>query len=54
MVVSAPMDARAVEAEARAAIAAAATSDELDAARVRFLGRNAELPQALRSELAAT
>lgn len=48
MVVSAPMDARAVEAEARAAIAAAGTSDELDAARVRFLGRNAELPQALR------
>jgi len=42
------MDARAVEAEARAAIAAAATSDELDAVRVRFLGRNAELPQALR------
>jgi phenylalanyl-tRNA synthetase alpha chain len=42
------MDARAVEAEARAAIAAAATSEELDAARVRFLGRNAELPQALR------
>jgi phenylalanyl-tRNA synthetase alpha chain len=42
------MDAGAVEAEARAAIAAAATSEELDAARVRFLGRNAELPQALR------
>lgn len=42
------MDARAVEADARAAIAAAATTDELEAARVRFLGRNAELPQALR------
>jgi phenylalanyl-tRNA synthetase alpha chain len=42
------MDAGAVEADARAAIAAAATSEELDAARVRFLGRNAELPQALR------
>jgi phenylalanyl-tRNA synthetase alpha chain len=42
------MDAGAVEAEARAAIAAAATTDELEAARVRFLGRNAELPQALR------
>jgi phenylalanyl-tRNA synthetase alpha chain len=42
------MDARAVEAEARAAIAAASTTGELDAARVRFLGRSAELPQALR------
>ena len=42
------MDPEALEAEARSAIAAASTSAELEAARVRFLGRNAELPQALR------
>jgi phenylalanyl-tRNA synthetase alpha chain len=42
------MDATALESEARTAIAAAATVDEVEAARVRFLGRKAELPQALR------
>ena len=42
------MDATALENEARTAIAAAATVDEVEAARVRFLGRKAELPQALR------
>jgi len=43
------MDARALETEALAAIAAAATPDELDAARVQYLGRKSELKQALRS-----
>jgi phenylalanyl-tRNA synthetase alpha chain len=38
----------ALEADAASAIAAAGTAAELEAARVRFLGRNAELPQALR------
>jgi phenylalanyl-tRNA synthetase alpha chain len=42
------MDAQALEAEARSAIEAAATTEELEQQRVRFLGRNAELPQALR------
>jgi phenylalanyl-tRNA synthetase alpha chain len=42
------MDPLALEAEAQSAIAAADTSAELDAVRVRFLGRSAELPQALR------
>ena len=42
------MDPKALEIEANSAIAAASTSAELEAARVRFLGRNAELPQALR------
>jgi phenylalanyl-tRNA synthetase alpha chain len=42
------MDPLALEAEAQSAIAAADTSGELDAVRVRFLGRSAELPQALR------
>jgi phenylalanyl-tRNA synthetase alpha chain len=42
------MDARAYEAEALAAVEAAATLDELDEARVRYLGRRSELKQALR------
>ncbi|HVY63113.1 MAG TPA: phenylalanine--tRNA ligase subunit alpha [Planctomycetota bacterium] len=42
------MDAQALEAQARSAIEAAATTEELEQQRVRFLGRNAELPQALR------
>jgi phenylalanyl-tRNA synthetase alpha chain len=42
------MDPRALESEAGSAIAAASSSEELEAVRVRFLGRNAELPQALR------
>ena len=42
------MDWSAYEHEAQAAIAAAATADVLDEARVRFLGRKAELAQALR------
>ena len=40
------MDPRALEDEAASAIAAASSTDELEAVRVRFLGRNAELPQA--------
>src|ERR687898_783324 len=42
------MDARALETEARSAIAAASTLSELDDARVRYLGRKSELKQALR------
>jgi phenylalanyl-tRNA synthetase alpha chain len=42
------MDPRALENEARSAIAGASTLDELDAARVRYLGRKSELKQALR------
>jgi phenylalanyl-tRNA synthetase alpha chain len=42
------MDAQAYAAEALAAIEAAATADELDEARVRYLGRKSELKQALR------
>ena len=42
------MDVRAVETEARSAIAGASTLDDLDAVRVRFLGRKSELKQALR------
>lgn len=42
------MDPQALETEARSAIAAASTVADLETARVRFLGRNAELPQALR------
>jgi phenylalanyl-tRNA synthetase alpha chain len=44
----AAMDPEALEAEALAAIAAASTLDELDAARVRYVGRKSELKQALR------
>jgi phenylalanyl-tRNA synthetase alpha chain len=42
------MDAQALENEATSAIAAARTLDELDEARVKFLGRRSELKQALR------
>lgn len=42
------MDAQAYEAEALAAIESAATPDELDEARVRYLGRKSELKLALR------
>jgi phenylalanyl-tRNA synthetase alpha chain len=42
------MDVEALAAEAQSAIAAAASLDELDDARVRFLGRKSDLKQALR------
>jgi|SRR5919108_2052417 phenylalanyl-tRNA synthetase alpha chain len=42
------MDAQALENEARSAIAGAASADELNEARVRYLGRKSELKQALR------
>jgi phenylalanyl-tRNA synthetase alpha chain len=42
------MDAQAYEAEALAAVAAASTPEELDDARVRYLGRSSELKLALR------
>ena len=42
------MDVQAVETEARSAIAGASTIEELDAARVRYLGRKSQLKQALR------
>ncbi len=42
------MDPQALETEAESAIAAASSTDGLEAVRVRYLGRNAELPQALR------
>jgi phenylalanyl-tRNA synthetase alpha chain len=42
------MDVGELESEALSAIAAAGTADALEQERVRFLGRNAELPQALR------
>jgi phenylalanyl-tRNA synthetase alpha chain len=42
------VDAQALGSEAKAAIAAASSPDELDAARVRYLGRKSELKQALR------
>lgn len=44
----AAVDVQALEAVAQRAIAAASTLDELEAARVRFLGRKSELKQALR------
>ena len=43
-----PVDAEVLEQQASAAIAAAATVDELDHARVAYLGRKSELKQALR------
>ena len=43
------MDIQALEREARSAIAGASTSSELDAARVRYLGRKSDLKQALRA-----
>jgi phenylalanyl-tRNA synthetase alpha chain len=42
------MNPEALESEARSAIAAASTLEELDAERVRFLGRKSELKQSLR------
>ena len=42
------MDVQALKTEARSAIAGASTLEELDAARVRYLGRKSELKQALR------
>ena len=42
------MDVQALESEALSAIEAAATVGEVEDARVRYLGRKAELPQALR------
>jgi phenylalanyl-tRNA synthetase alpha chain len=42
------MDPQALENEARSAIAGASTLDDLDAARVRYLGRKSDLKQALR------
>ena len=44
----AAVDVQALESEAIAAVAAAATAVELDDARVRYLGRKSELKQALR------
>jgi phenylalanyl-tRNA synthetase alpha chain len=43
------MDAQALENEAQSAIANASTLDDLDDARVRYLGRKSELKQALRA-----
>ncbi len=43
------MDPAALETEALGAIAAAATPDDVEAVRVQYLGRKAELPQALRA-----
>jgi phenylalanyl-tRNA synthetase alpha chain len=45
----AAMDVEALESEARSSIATAASLDELDAARVRYLGRRSELKLALRN-----
>jgi phenylalanyl-tRNA synthetase alpha chain len=42
------MDPEALEQEATAAIEAAASADEVEELRIRYLGRRAELPQALR------
>jgi phenylalanyl-tRNA synthetase alpha chain len=42
------MDAQALESEALSAVGSASTLDELDDARVRYLGRKSELKQALR------
>jgi phenylalanyl-tRNA synthetase alpha chain len=42
------MDPEALEAEATSALAAAATAEEVEELRIRYLGRKAELPQALR------
>jgi phenylalanyl-tRNA synthetase alpha chain len=44
----AAMDAKALASEARSAVDSAATLDELDDVRVRYLGRKSELKQALR------
>jgi phenylalanyl-tRNA synthetase alpha chain len=45
----AAVDAQALESEAQSAIAGAATLEQLDEARVRYLGRKSELKQALRA-----
>src|SRR5712691_7153849 len=45
----AAVDVEALEREARGAISAASSPDELDEARVRYLGRKSELKQALRA-----
>jgi hypothetical protein len=47
------MDAEKLESEALGAISGAGTLDELDDARVRYLGRKSELKQALRGSRAA-
>jgi phenylalanyl-tRNA synthetase alpha chain len=43
------MDPEALEEEATSALAAATTADEVEELRIRYLGRKAELPQALRA-----
>jgi phenylalanyl-tRNA synthetase alpha chain len=43
------MDPEALEAEATGALAAAETADEVEELRIRYLGRKAELPKALRA-----
>jgi phenylalanyl-tRNA synthetase alpha chain len=43
------MDPDALEAEVTSALAAAATAEEVEELRIRYLGRKAELPQALRA-----
>jgi phenylalanyl-tRNA synthetase alpha chain len=43
------IDAEALESEVASALAAATSADEVEELRVRFLGRKAELPQALRA-----
>ena len=43
------MDPEALEDEATSALAAATTADEVEELRIRYLGRRAELPQALRA-----
>ena len=48
MLSSPPLDPEALEAEATSALAAATTADEVEELRIRYLGRKAELPQALR------
>jgi phenylalanyl-tRNA synthetase alpha chain len=49
MLSSPAMDAEALESEATSALAAAETADEVEELRIRYLGRKAELPQALRA-----
>jgi hypothetical protein len=45
----AAVDVRALESEAQSAIAGASSAEELDEARVRYLGRKSALKQALRA-----
>jgi phenylalanyl-tRNA synthetase alpha chain len=49
MLSSPPMDAEALEQEATTAIEAASSADEVEELRIHYLGRKAELPQALRA-----